>query len=276
MTIALPLATVGSMNGLANSPDPSPWPLKAVAIAVICAAAFSYTFVPVRACNDVWWHLKTGQLIVERGLSLPRNDEFTFTGENIAWHNHEWLSQVVLYRLFQWGGGRASDLIGLRSVIGVVSVLSVLTFLLVLALVQLRCKCLPIAALITLLALDVSRLNLYPRPPAVSYLFTAFFLLLLCQWKSGRRHARTLLVLPPLTAIWANLHGGFVVGLILVACYLIGEIARHFLVRKRSGANALTHVDADLSEAAILSDEHEPVADHKGAFKSRLLWLSAL
>ncbi|MGH9579353.1 MAG: hypothetical protein ACRD2R_00040 [Terriglobales bacterium] len=55
---------------------------------------------------DFWWHLRTGQLVVESG-SIPHSDPFSFTSEGKEWVTNAWLSQVVMYlsyRVAGWGG----------------------------------------------------------------------------------------------------------------------------------------------------------------------------
>jgi len=255
------------MNGMA---DPSPRVLQAVAVALIIVAAFSYGFVPERADNDVWWHLKTGQRIVETGR-LPMHDPFTFTGEDMVWHNHEWLAQVLFYKIFAWGGGILNNLIGLRALIGFKSCVLVATFLLVLTLVQQRCRCLPLSALITLLALDVSRYTLYPRPPVSTYLLMAGFLLVLSGWKSKRWPSWALLVLPVLTALWANLHGGFLVGLFLIGFYLVGEVIEHFFWRSSEGDGTSTGEQAARSSSLRRSQLQRRVAWLGGTLVGGLL-----
>jgi hypothetical protein len=64
--------------------------------------------------TDFWWHLKTGQYIVEHG-SLPFPDPFAYTtsavprypGEAQVRHfnlTHEWLSQVLMYLIYRVAG----------------------------------------------------------------------------------------------------------------------------------------------------------------------------
>jgi len=237
--------------------DSSHLVLQVVSVGLVSLAAFSYGFVPIRACNDVWWHLKTGKLVIEAGYHLPANDVFTFTAEDIPWHNHEWLAQIVFYKIFQWGGGEAADLIGLRLLIAFIALATAATFGCVLFLVRQRCRCMPLAALIALLALDVSRYNLYPRPPIFTYLLMAIFLLVLSNWKSRKWPRAILLTLPPLMALWANLHGGFLVGLLIVGIYLAGEVIEYFFWKPES-------------EQRTGGKSDEPKAD----FKSRLAWVS--
>jgi len=55
---------------------------------------------------DLWWHLRTGQWIVQTG-HVPHTDPFSFTRVGHAWVAHEWLSEVVFYELWKHGGAAA-------------------------------------------------------------------------------------------------------------------------------------------------------------------------
>src|SRR5271163_4158038 len=55
---------------------------------------------------DLWWHLRTGQMIVDTG-HVPHSDPFSFTRAGHAWVAHEWLSEVVFYELWKRGGAPA-------------------------------------------------------------------------------------------------------------------------------------------------------------------------
>ena len=55
---------------------------------------------------DLWWHLKTGEIIWNTH-SIPQTDLFSFTTNQHAWTAHEWLSQVTIYgawRLWDYQG----------------------------------------------------------------------------------------------------------------------------------------------------------------------------
>ncbi|MCZ7669684.1 MAG: hypothetical protein M5U34_22160 [Chloroflexi bacterium] len=51
---------------------------------------------------DMWWHLRTGEYILQAGI--PRQDVFSFTVPEHEWITHEWLSQVVMWGIYQVGG----------------------------------------------------------------------------------------------------------------------------------------------------------------------------
>ena len=157
---------------------------------------------------DMWWHLKTGQYIWEhRAMPLP--DPFAYTtylkppllpGEAVARDfnlTHEWLVQVPLYLLHSAGGFPAIVL--LRSVL----------LAAVCGLVGLRAwrrsGSFYRALAVTLFTAVVARQFGADRPFLVTYLLLAALLAVL-------EYRRWMWLLPPLFVIWANCHGGFVVG----------------------------------------------------------------
>src|ERR1044071_2340066 len=86
-------------------------PLILVAAAIVLMAMFTTEF----ADPDAWWHLKTGEFIVQQH-KLPVPDPFSFTTylgkpafageENVRYFNltHEWLSQVIFYGFYAAAG----------------------------------------------------------------------------------------------------------------------------------------------------------------------------
>ena len=92
---------------------PSNWLLyTSLVLSAICLLGL---FSSEIADTDFWWHLRTGQFIVERH-SLPVPDPFAYTtalqkpaypGEEQIRHfnlTHEWLSQALMYAVYAIGG----------------------------------------------------------------------------------------------------------------------------------------------------------------------------
>src|SRR5271156_5935627 len=52
---------------------------------------------------DMWWHLKTGEIIWNTH-HIPTVDSFSFTTNNHAYVPHEWLSQLIIYAAYRFGG----------------------------------------------------------------------------------------------------------------------------------------------------------------------------
>ena len=55
---------------------------------------------------DIWWHLRTGQLIVH-SHHLFHADPYSFTRSGQPWVNHEWLFDVLAFALFRVAGAGA-------------------------------------------------------------------------------------------------------------------------------------------------------------------------
>jgi hypothetical protein len=159
---------------------------------------------------DLWWHLPTGQLILEEGI--PRRDPFSFTVPEHRWITHEWLSEVVM-----WGVYRAGGLPGLMIAF---ALLIALTFLTVYRSIEGRPF---LAALVVLLAAATSALVWGSRPQVLNLLMTAVFVHVIERWRTEQSMRGSLWVLPVLTVLWANLHSGFMIGVVLLATHTVGE-----------------------------------------------------
>lgn len=156
---------------------------------------------------DVWWHLRTGQLILERG-QVPRTDWFTYTNATQPWIDVYWLFQVGLALLYRIGG--ASALVLLKAVCG--------TAIVALSLVARRSggKTWPIVVA-WLPAVVMFTGRLCERPELFSLLFLAGFLAVL--GRAGER-PRWLWLLPAIQILWVNCHGFFVLGPMVLAAYV--------------------------------------------------------
>jgi hypothetical protein len=157
---------------------------------------------------DLWWHLRTGQLIVQNH-KVFHADPYSYTQFGQPWVDHEWLSQVLifaLYRLAGWGG----LIVGFGAVIAA-------AFLLVFW----RCPGRPyVAGVITLLGAFASAPSWGVRPQMLTLLLASLLLLIL---ERSYQHPRVLWWTPPLLLLWVNLHAGYAVGLALMALFLVGD-----------------------------------------------------
>ena len=157
--------------------------------------------------TDFWHHLARGQAMTERG-ELVDHDLFTYTVPDRPFQDVNWLTQLLYYRLFLLGG---LDLVQFVNSL----TLAVMMGLLV-ALCRRQSGSWLIAAAVGLFAFVGLWQLLIIRPQTFSLLL--FMLVYLLLEQAGRR--RWLLVIPPvLLALWANLHGAFPIGLVLIGCY---------------------------------------------------------
>ncbi|MFQ5421594.1 MAG: hypothetical protein ACE5EY_14670, partial [Anaerolineae bacterium] len=163
---------------------------------------------------DMWWHLRTGKYILQNGL--PRQDVFSFTVPHHAWVTHEWLSQVVMWLVYRVGG--------FPGLIIAFAGLIALTFWLVYRV----CAGRPyLAGFVTLWAAFAAAIVWGARPQIFNLLLTAVFIFILEKVRAGANR-RWLWLLPPLTALWANLHSGYLLGVVLLGTVAVGEVISDF------------------------------------------------
>jgi len=172
--------------------------------------AFSFLFASKPANDaDIWFHLKTGQEIIQTGL-IPRTEIYSSTNYGIPFVAHGWLSGLLFYVVY--------SSIGLRTLTFLTALLAALAFWIVFR----RTRSHPfIAGLATLLAVWAAVPTLGVKPRVFTLLFASVYLALLDNFaREGK--GRRIWWLIPLMVVWVNLHGGFFIGSALIAVTLIG------------------------------------------------------
>ena len=157
---------------------------------------------------DVWWHLRTGQVITET-RAFVHTDPFSFTRQGQPWINHEWLSDLLLYGIYRAAGWGA-----LIVVFGAITSLALM-------LVFVRSPGKPYFAALALVAGAYAAAPSWGvRPHTISLLLASFFLLVL---ERSEERPRLLWWTIPLTLLWVNLHAEYALGIALLALFLVGE-----------------------------------------------------
>ena len=155
--------------------------------------------------TDTYWQLRVGQWILEN-RALPQVDVFSLTRAGAPWMSSSWLSQVLfaeLYAAFGWGGLVAISALAIAA-----------TFALLTAVLARRLPA-SYASMVAIMAFALSAQHFLARPHVL-------VMPLMVAWVAGLiaasdRRAAPSFALLPLIALWANLHGGFVLGLALMA-----------------------------------------------------------
>ena len=157
---------------------------------------------------DVWWHLRTGQLILQNH-GLFHTDPYSFTRFGAPWIDHEWLSQLLIfgvYKLANWGG-----LIVLFGVV-IAAAFMVVFF---------RSPGRPfVAGVITLLGAFASAPSWGVRPQMLTLLLASALLLML---EHSYERPGLLWLAFPLMLLWVNLHAGYALGIALITLFLLGD-----------------------------------------------------
>jgi len=168
--------------------------------------------------GDTGWHIRTGQYILAHH-AVPTQDLFSFSRAGAPWFAWEWLTDVMYAALFQMGGLKAIVLAA-GLMIGIFSTV-VLRY-------TLWRGANPLVALFsTLLAAGASSMHFLARP----HLFT-LLLVPVGFWvleADRRKNTCWLWALIPVTVLWTNLHGGFVIFLACIALLVAGSALEAWL-----------------------------------------------
>lgn len=173
--------------------------------ALLLAAAFTLALAPMDN-NDLWWHLESGRWMFEHHR-LPVEDPFSFTRFMQPWHDVEWLTELAMF-----GVWTAAGELGL--IVGAAIVLAV-TFGLVRSLARLTTESDLLAAGLMVVGILMSRYWWAPRPTLASDVCALLTLVLIEHARRGGAR-RAIWAIPFVAALWANLHGGFVLAPVLV------------------------------------------------------------
>ena len=165
--------------------------------------------------TDFWWHLKTGELILETG-AVPQVDQFTYTDADKPWIDLHWGFQVLLALIYRVGGINLVILVKAATITAAVA----LAWCAGGRRVPVWLKtALWIPAVICITGRG------YERPEVISQLFLAAWL-----WIVIRLPERPKLIwfLPAVQLIWVNCHALFVLGLVVGGAYIVDCIVREF------------------------------------------------
>lgn len=169
----------------------------AMAVAMLfIALAFRALLMPAQ--NDTFWNLRDGLQILHSG-QIPRTESYSFTAAGARYTDHEWLSQLLLAGAHRLAGMPGVELVAAAAVLGALALVYRLTIGPRLTRFVLLAPALSVASCVWVL-----------RPQVFSLLAVALLVTLIVRerWRW----------LPVLFLIWANAHGGVVMGgLILVA-----------------------------------------------------------
>ena len=157
------------------------------------------------ADGDLWWHMRTGEWILEH-RTVPHVEPFSVLA-GTPWAAYSWAFEVIVYKLFHWSG-----------LTGILAYSTGMVFLITIALYRMVSRVqsdFTVAALLTFVPMFSMGHLSTPRP----WMFTILlFVLELDILMSSRRTGRKayLLWLPVIFAVWANTHIQFVDGLFVL------------------------------------------------------------
>jgi hypothetical protein len=206
--------------------------------------------------TDFWHHLARGREIVQSGR-LVDVDLFTCTVPGAPLRDANWLSQVLYYGLHQAGG---LPLVQFVNSLALAAAVGLLVWVCRRASGSLGAAA--AAASFTFLGLWQQVLLIRPQTFSVLLFVTLFAVL-----DAAARRPRLLLLVPPLMALWANLHGGFPIGLVLIGAFVVAALWER--AARRLARETTPHRQS--SPAAFLSATRIPQSAIYFAFAAAVL-----
>jgi hypothetical protein len=179
-------------------------------------------FLPlILSDNDTLWQIRTGGWILDH-RAIPSTDPFSFTAGDRRWFAHEWLAETLMALAFRAGG--------MQGVMALAAAAAGVTGAMLLHHAR---RFLPgfyaIAAVI--LGLSCAASSLLARP----HLLVWPCLMLWCGGLVTARAQRRApsFALLPVMLVWVNMHGSFMLGLLLSGAFMIEALFDHGADRRR-------------------------------------------
>ena len=210
-------------------------------IAILCTLTFTAMSVRLLGDADIGWHIRTGQQILATH-AVPHVDSFSSTMSGKPWFAWEWLYDIIV--------GHLEAAMGLNGVTWFTAVVIGSVFAWMFRLLIARGTHLLAAVGLVLLALAASMIHFLARPHVVSWLFTLSWFWILDSTErdsvgdAGMAGRRWLWILPVVMLVWVNVHGGFLVGFVLLAIFWSGSAWNWFTTREDRIEQSIDKINA--------------------------------
>jgi hypothetical protein len=213
---------------------------RALFLLVLLLSAFNQ-FSLVTADPDLWGHVKFGQDAWQQG-ALPETDSYSYTAKGARWINHEWLTEILFYQLYDTFGSR-----------GILLFKMIIGWSLILLLARKVFKSGPDPHfsnlgpfLILLVLIPIIAPGFMPRPQLMTYLLWTLLLLALHSYFDNKSEEKTkasannerkrkqniaLTSIPLIFLVWINSHGGVLAGLAILGTATLYEIIQSRNIR---------------------------------------------
>ena len=162
---------------------------------------------------DTGYHIRTGEYII-KNFSVPRFDIFSSITPPLPWVAHEWLSEVIMALVHRFSG--------LTGIVIFFSFFIGVAYFLLFAYARSLEFDLILATAVALLATVSSALHWLARPHIFSLVLTVVWYGILNNYQYQGKDR--LYLLPLLMLLWVNLHGGFMLGFVLLGVYFTGAL----------------------------------------------------
>lgn len=194
---------------------------------------------------DIGRHIKNGEFILSGNQDVLTTNFYSYTNSEHPFVNHHWLSGVIFYLIYSFGGFKLLHLFFIA--------LFAIAFLLFF---DVACKK---SGFITAMILSVLLIPLMAdrteiRPEVFTYVFSAIFLWILWHWRQGKISSNYLFVLPFIQVLWVNLHVYFFLGFLITGAFLLEKVitrSRKTALKKLAGVLVLLGIASVINPHGI-------------------------
>ncbi len=186
---------------------------------------------PVRP-YDFWWHITVGREILTTG-HIPTTDIYSYTeiGQSYPSYQMFWLMEAILYFVYKTGG--------LSLVVFFQAVLVTSAYGLIFWICKRVTNSWRLGAVGTLFAAALGMNDWNVRPQGITFLLASLILMAIYEYRRKPRWT-WLVIIPICMLVWANSHGTFFIGLILISLWLGQSVwkAIKYRIKHEIGDNA--------------------------------------
>ena len=175
---------------------------------------------------DVGWHIRTGEYILDH-RTVPHTDLYSFSKPGAPWYAWEWLADVLDGFLFR--------IAGLKGVVLTAGILIVLFATILMRRIVDAGAHLFAALLVTLLSVGSASMHFLARPHVYTLVFVSVSMALIEADRRGVHPAR-IWWLVPITMLWTNLHGGFLILIAILGLTAVGSALEAWMQKPAGGS----------------------------------------
>jgi hypothetical protein len=170
--------------------------------------------------GDLPRHLLMGKLVLDTGRP-PATEVFSYVYENRPYTPQEWLAGVIYYLVYA--------VLGLNGVVLLAGILIATAFTMLYADAVSDTANRAMTFFLIILGALVSSIHWVTRPHLFTMVFLAIWLML--SDRLYRDRPVHIWIFPLLMVLWANIHGEFIAGFLVLLAYLAGWMFQYWFIR---------------------------------------------
>lgn len=215
----------------------------ATALFILLFVILSFLYFPSWGGGDydVWWHFALGKHYISNFTMKVDHALFSWTPVHPNWLYNTWLGSTIVYLFYRTAGGLGLWLFQWSIFVGI--------FLFFLSFVRSAQGKLDVNAivLIFMVVLVEGLALVFPKPELFTPLLFIVLVSIFFSIKRNRISPKYFYLYPVMSALWVNLHGGFIMGVAIVGILFLMECVNHFFVKRNSiSAEGLVHLGCSL------------------------------